>query len=461
MSRNFYDVVIIGAGVAGTAISRELSRYELTIAVIEAAEDVSCGSTKANSAIVHAGYDAKPGTWMAKFNVEGSQIFEKVCRELSVPYENCGSLVIAFSQEEMQTLQELLERGNINGVKGLKILNFEEVKALEPNISHTVKGALYAPSGAITSPYELAIAYAENACTNGVEYLFNHEVVRVEKCEGEFKIVTSSGEEFFAKRVINAAGIHADTINNSISENRYAIKPKKGNYLLLNKVAGKMSKHVIFQCPSKVGKGVLVTHTVYGNLLIGPDAKDIDDKEDTSVELESLEVVKHTASKSYEEIPFNRAIKTFAGLRAESDTGDFVIGEASDVKGFYNVGGIKSPGLTAAPAIAEYIKSCIVADMNCTQKKDFIDYRKAAQLQFMSESERDEALKNPEYKEIVCRCEGISLAEVKDAISRKPYAVNRDSVKRRARCGMGPCQARHCGPIVDRLLEEAKAKRTV
>ncbi|MCP4177233.1 MAG: NAD(P)/FAD-dependent oxidoreductase [bacterium] len=449
-----YDITIIGAGITGTSIARELSKYELNILLIDKSYDVSNGSTKANSAIVHAGYDCKPGTLMAKFNKLGNQMFENLCNELSVPFKRIGSLVLAFNDDDLNTIENLHDRGHVNDIPGLSLITAEEVFKIEPNISKNIKGGLLAETAGIVSPYELAIALTENAIVNGINIQLNTEVFNIEKENEYFNIVTNKNE-ILTKIVINASGVYADKINDMVSQERFRIIPKKGQYMLLNKTAEDLAKHVIFQCPTQKGKGILVTPTVYGNILIGPDSQETEDRLDVAISENKLEYIKETALKSFDNIPFNKIIKKFAGLRAEADTGDFIVGESSDCKNFFNAAGIKSPGLTSAPALAEYLVSRIIQKFsNLSKKNNFIKTRNTSLLQFMSaEKQHDLKHQNDTYNNIVCKCEQISEGEILDVLSRFPHPTTRDGIKRRTRAGMGPCQGRHCGPIVDELLK--------
>lgn len=448
-----YDIAIIGAGVIGSSIARELSKYDLRIVLLEKSYDISNGSTKANSAIIHGGYDPKPSTLMAKFNVEGNRTIEETCKELSVPFKRIGALILAFEDDDMVTIHKLYERGIQNGVPELKILSQEETVAIEPNVNKKIKGSLYSGTTGIISPFELAIALCENAVTNGVEIKLNTEVLNLEKKAEAFDIFTNKGE-FSAKCVVNAAGVYADRINNLVSESKFEIKPRKGQYMVLNKSTGNLVNHVIFQCPSEKGKGILVTPTVYGNTLVGPDSEQVFDRNDVATHKNTIEFIQEIAAKSIENIPFNKTIRMFAGLRAESDRKDFIVEEAPDCSGFFNAAGIKSPGLTSSPAIAKYMSALILGKYPDVKKKsEFISYRESPLLRYQSESEKVEALGSSDsYKKIVCRCEQITEGEILDAISREPRATTRDGIKRRARAGMGPCQGNHCGPLVDALL---------
>ncbi|HCW54825.1 MAG TPA: FAD/NAD(P)-binding oxidoreductase [Clostridium sp.] len=448
-----YDVAIIGAGVIGTSIFRELTKYNLKVVILEKEKDVSMGTSKANSAIVHAGYDPKHGTLMAKYNVRGSEMFEDLCKELSVPYKNNGSLIIGFNNEDMKTISELYENGNENGVKGLKILNKDEVLELEPNLNKEVVGALLVPTGGIVGPFEFTIALAENGVQNGGEIKLNKEVVKIEK-DDNFKITLKDGEVVESRFLINAAGVYADKVHNMICEESFKINPRSGEYFVLDKGQGGVVSHTIFQCPSKMGKGVLVTPTVHGNLLVGPDAIDVEDREDLGTTGDGLNAVRQASLRTTDKVNFRDTIRNFAGLRAEPSTGDFIVEENDKVKGFIDVAGMKSPGLSSAPAIAEGVVD-ILKNAGCKLEKNPEFNGKREQINFMelSNSEKAELIKkNPQYGRIICRCESITEGEIVDAIHRSFGVLSLDGVKRRCRPGMGRCQGGFCGPRVQEII---------
>ncbi|AQM59756.1 NAD(P)/FAD-dependent oxidoreductase [Clostridium baratii] len=449
-----YDVAIIGAGVIGASIFRELTKYDLKVTVLEKENDVSMGTSKANSAIVHAGYDPKVGTLMAKYNVKGNEMFEDLCKELSVPFKRNGSLIIAFSEEDMETVKNLYENGNKIGVKGLQILSKEEVLEKEPNLSHDIVGALYAPTGGIVGPYEYTIALMENAVSNGGELKLRSEVKNIEKENDIFKITTTDGKVIEAKYVINAAGVHADEIHNLIAKESFKIIPRKGEYFVMDKTQGKLVNSTIFQCPSKLGKGILVTPTVHGNLLVGPDAQDIDDKEDKSTAAERLDYIRETSKRTTNKVNFRESIRNFAGLRATPDRGDFIVEEAEDVKNFIDVAGIKSPGLSSAPAIAEdVVKILNGCGLELKENKSFNPNREEIVFMELSAEEKAEVIKkDPRYGKIICRCESITEGEIVNAIHRSFGSITLDGVKRRCRPGMGRCQGGFCGPKVQEII---------
>lgn len=448
-----YDVAIIGAGVIGASIFRELMKYKLKVLLIDKENDVSMGTTKANSAIVHAGYDPKAGTLMAKYNVKGNEMFEELCKELCVPFKRNGSLVLAFSEEDMETIKELFENGRSLGVKGLEVLDKEAVLNLEPNINENVIGALHAPTGGIVGPFEYTIALVENGVENGGEVRLRSEITAIEK-DKNFILTTSNNEKIEAKYVINAAGVYADKIHNLICQEAYKITPIKGEYFVMDKSQGNLVKHTVFQCPSRLGKGILVTPTVHGNLLVGPDAEIVKKKDEVSTTSENLEYIKSTAAKTTNKINFREGIRNFAGLRANPDRNDFIVEEAKDVKGFIDVAGIKSPGLSSAPAIAlDVVKILKEAGLTTEEKTNFKKERKHINFMELSSEEKAELIKKDKrYGKIICRCEGITEGEIVDSIKKSFGNITLDGVKRRCRPGMGRCQGGFCGPRVQEII---------
>lgn len=458
-----FDVTIIGAGVTGCAIARELSKYKLNICVLEKEVDVASGTSKANSGIVHAGEDPMPGTLKAKMNVRGNELFDKLQEELEFPFKRNESLVLCFNEEDICKLEELRQRGIENGVPDtMKIINREEALKLEPSLSDKVVAALTLPTGGIVCPYELTIALAENANMNGVEFKFNSEVKEIEKREGYY-ILQTNKESIQSKVVINAAGLFGDKINNMISSKKYEIIARKGEYVLFDKAVGGMVSRTLFQLPTKMGKGVLVTPTVDGNLLMGPTSVDIEDKENLETTMEGLNSILEKAKLSVSEIPTRQIITSFTGLRAHQVNGDFIIEEAEDAENFINVIGIESPGLTSAPAIGEYITSIVVEKLNPEKNQSFNGIRKAIpKFRELSNEERKTLIKKDSaYGRIVCRCETVTEGEIRNAIRRPLGATTIDGVKRRTRAGMGRCQSGFClNKVVDILADELNIPRS-
>ena len=448
-----YDVIIIGAGVIGCAVARELSRYDAETLVIEKNEDVCTGASKANSAIVHSGYDAKNGTLKAKFNVEGNRMMKKVCEELDVPFKRIGSLTVCTDIERVSELDALKERGEKNGVEGLRILSRDELLETEPHIGDEVVAALYAPTAGIICPFKLTIAYAENAAVNGTEFLFDTAVKKVYRADGIWHVVTDH-QEFTAKAVVNAAGVYSDVFHNMVSADKLNIVPRRGDYILLDRAAEGYVHHTVFQLPTKFGKGVLVTPTVHGNTIIGPTAVDLDDKESTATTAEGIDSVIEKSALSIKGLPTRQVITSFAGLRAHGDRHDFVLGEANDAPGFFDCAAIESPGLTAAPAIGVYIARQIKDKLQLSEKEYFVAERKdILNPNTLTLEERNELIKRePAYGTIVCRCESVTEGEILDAIRRPVGARSLDGVKRRTRAGMGRCQAGFCSPRVMEIL---------
>jgi len=450
-----YDIVIIGAGVIGSMIARELSKYELEICVVDKHIDASMGASGANSGIIHAGYDAKPNTLKAKFNIEGNLMMEKVCGDLNVPYNNCGSLVIAFNDDEMHTLHNLLEVGEKSEIKGLKILSKKEVLELEPNISKSVVGALLANTASIISPYKLNINALNNAVINGVTFLRENEVISINKKNSIFTIKTNK-QELKSKIIINCAGIYADEISKMVGDESFKITPRSGEYILLDKTEGSLFNRVIFQTPTKEGKGVLITKTVNDNLIIGPDAKEIHDKDSRETHRENINYVYENGLKISDKLLLNKSITTFTGVRATPNTEDFIIEESNICSKFINVSGIESPGLSSAPAISKYVEDIIksITGKLKLKEKYTMKLNKKKYFQDMTIKEKEEAIKtNPLYGKIVCRCESVTEAEIVESINQPVGAITVDGVKRRTRAGMGRCQGGFCLPSVIEILE--------
>lgn len=447
-----YDVVIIGAGVVGGMIARTLSAYELKTCIVEKENDVAMGATKANSAIVHAGFDAKEGSLKAKLNVRGSEMMPKIAEELGVKYQRNGSLVIGFNEEDHKTIEELYQRGCNNGVKELRILEKKELMELEPNLADEVQSALYAPTGAITCPYELTIAAVGNAMDNGVELKLNFEVASISEKEGFYEIASET-ETLQTKYIINAAGVYADQVAGMAGDDSFTVHPRRGEYILLDKECGNLVKHTIFRTPSKMGKGILVTPTVDGNLLTGPTSVDQEEKEDRATTAEGFDKIMKEARENVKNIPFQQTITSFCGLRAVGSTGDFIIN--CPKKGFVNVAGIESPGLSASPAIAEYVLDLLKEEGLALTEKETYDPHRAPQHFFREASieEKNEIIKkDPSYGKIVCRCETVTEGEILQAIRTNPGARDLDGVKRRTRAQMGRCQGGFCGPQIVELL---------
>lgn len=449
-----YDVIIIGAGVAGSASARELSRYKVNACVLEREEDVCCGTSKANSAIVHAGYDAAEGSLMAKLNVEGNQLMPALSKELDFPFNQCGSFVVCLDEEQLPDLEELYERGVANGVRDLEVITDKaRIKEMEPNLTDEVAGILYAPTAGIVCPFNLNIALAENACTNGVDFKFNTEVQNIRKIEGGWALDTNQGV-YETKYVVNAAGVHADTFHNMVSETKIHITPRRGDYCLLDKSAGGHVAHTIFALPGKYGKGVLVSPTVHGNLIVGPTAIDIEDKEATATTREGLDELINKAGMNVKDLPMRQVITSFAGLRAHEDHHEFIIRELEDAAGFVDCAGIESPGLTSCPAIGRMVAGIIKEKMGLEPNPDFVGERKGIlDPDTLTKEEQAELIrKNPAYGNIICRCEMVTEGEILDAIHRPLGAHSLDGIKRRTRAGMGRCQAGFCTPRSMELL---------
>ena len=446
-----FDACIIGAGVVGGFVARELTRYGLSVVIVEKESDVAMGATRANSAIVHAGFDAKVGSLKARLNVRGSEMMESVCRELGVKYRRNGSLVVGFDGNDEATLSELLSRGEKNGVRGLKLLSRDEVVALEPNIGDEVTAALYAPTGAIVCPYELCMAAIGNAMDNGAMLKCSFEVTEITDM-GDFCKVKSSNEEISARFVINCAGLYSDKIAEMCGVGGFSITPRRGEYLLLDREVGDLISHTVFRCPTTMGKGMLVTPTVDGNLLLGPTAENILDKEDKSTTAEGLAKIRSSVTKQVRGIDMRKVITSFTGLRAVGSTGDFIINSKDK---FINVAAIESPGLSASPAIAEYVRELLAElGVEMCEREDFVKTRRPMHyFRELSIDEKNEIIKeNPSFAQVICRCETVTEGEILEAIRTNPRPTDLDGVKRRTRASMGRCQGGFCTPYITELL---------
>ena len=448
-------IVIIGGGVIGCAVARELSAYHADILLVERAADVSEGASKANSGLVHAGFDNKKGTNKAKFNVLGSRMYESLCKELSVPYARNGALVLAFDDEQISVLYQLLEQGIENGVEEIEIIGSELVLALEPHTNPAVKAALHVKSAASVSPYELTYALADHAKMNGVAFQFNTNVQIIHKQEDGFILSTNCGD-VRADIIVNCAGIGSGELHNQLSETKVSITPRKGEYYLLDRKDKPMFSHSMFQTPSKMGKGVLITPTLHNSLLLGPTAKDIEDGSDVSTTADALKTIREITTLTWPEESVKSAITTFSGIRAHEAGGDFIIGAVNGAPGAYETVGIESPGLSSAPAIGQYLAEMIASDTGLSRKDAFLP-PPAYPTPFteMSAEEKQQAYQaNPAYGNVVCRCEHITEAEIRFAINRPVGATTVDGVKRRVRAGMGRCQGGFCSPRVMEILSE-------
>ena len=443
-----YDVIIIGAGVSGASCAREISRFRLNTLVLEAAEDVCCGTSKANSGIVHAGYDAKEGSLMAKLNVEGNRMMPEFCRDLDIPFQQNGSLVVCIDEGSKDKLYELYERGLKNGVEGMKILSREELRAMEPAISDNAVAALYAPTAGIICPFILNIAMAENACENGVGFRFQSPVEKIEKTAEGFRLTTEDGETFDTRVVINAAGVYADKFHNMFAKEKIRIVPRRGDYVLMDKEAGSLVTRTIFPLPGPMGKGILVAPTVHGNLFAGPTSVDIASKEDHATTASGLEQVMADCSLYVKNVPLKKAITSFSGNRAHREEHDFLIKELEEAPGFIDCAAIESPGLSASPAIGKMIAGMVEKILKPEKKEKWNGTRKGIlDPRKLSIEERNALIrKHPEYGTVVCRCEGVTEGEILDAIRRPLGATTMDGLKRRVRAGAGRCQAGFCTP---------------
>lgn len=454
-----FDVIVIGGGVVGGLILRELTKYDLHVALLEKENDVCMGASKANSGIVHAGFDAAPNSLKAKFNLLGNKMMPEICRELGVKYRNNGSLVVAFSEEEKQTLSELKARGETNGVEGLEIVDKTRLREMEKNISDEAVAALYAKTGGIICPYELAIAAIGNAMDNGAELFTDFEVTGITKQSDIFTVGSAEGKNVEGRVVINCAGITSGKIAALVGDNYIDIKGRKGEYILLDRESGDFVNHTLFFTPTRLGKGILVTQTADDNILLGPTAEE--ENSDTATSADGLSFVIEKARKMCKNLPLFNTITSFAGVRAYSDKHDFIIEESKNMKGIIHCAGIESPGLTASPAIAEYVAETLVGGLLQLKKnEEFNGIRKPDYFfKNLSMEEKNEVIKrDSSYGKIVCRCEQITEGEILRAIRENPPAKDIDGVKRRTRAGMGRCQGGFCQPYVAELIAKEQNK---
>lgn len=445
------DIIVIGAGVVGCSIARELSKYNLDVLVVEKNSDVSEGISKGNSGIVHAGYNEKIGTLKAKLNIEGNKIFDDLSRDLQFPFKRNGAFILAFKDEEMKTLESLKENGEKLGVEGLEILTREEALNIEPNLNKEIVGVLNVKTSGIVSPYEMTIALAENAAENGVEFKLNSKVTNIEKISEGYKVTLNNKELVSGKLIINASGLEGAFLNNLVSMSKREINPVKGEYCLFDKVAGAMINKTLFQVPNKLSKGVLVTPTAEGNLLVGPNAVEGKTLETSR---EGIDEILDKSKKSLEELPVARILNTFSGIRPKTKGGDFIIEEVEDAKNFINVIGIDSPGLTAAPAIGVYVVNMIKERLDLVEKKNFKKTReKIVRFAELSLEEKNKLIKEkPAYGHMVCKCEFITEGEIVEAIHRPIKALTVDAIKRRTRASMGGCQGIGCTLPISKIL---------
>lgn len=451
-----YDVVVVGAGVAGACAARELARYQLTVAVLEAGDDIACGATRANSGIVHAGYDPEPGTLKARYNARGSAIYPRLAEELGFAYVNNGSIVLAFSEEELATVRRLVARAEQNGIEGVRELSQTELREREPHVSRAALGALFAPTGAICDPYEVAFAAAENAAANGAVFFFGQRVRSLHALENGvgYELATDAGARLAAKAVVNAAGVYADEINNQVSAHTLRIVPRRGEYCLFDTSLGETFSSTMFQAPSSIGKGVLMTPTVHGNLLVGPNAVVQSSKDDVSTTAEGLSFVLEAAKKTWPELSTRDMITNFAGLRASGGNGDFVLGEPPDAPGFFNIACFDSPGLSSAPAVAIDIARDVAAFLGAAADDSFEPVRRCAKpFALMDEHERACAIEgDARYGHVVCRCCEVTEAEIADAFSSALPVNSLDTLKWRTRAMMGRCHGGFCSPEIVKIM---------
>ena len=454
-----YDVAIVGGGVIGGMVARELTKYDLSLCILEKENDVACGASKANSGIVHGGYDPEPGTLKAKMNTLGVEKLFAVAKQLHVPMVRNGSMVCAFNAEEDETIKELYARGLVNNTPDMQILTGDQAREIEPNLSKAITSVLWVRNAGIVCPYDLTIAAVGNAMDNGAKLLLNFELVKVEKANGLFRLTSAAGETVTARYLINCAGCGCDKVAKLCGDDSFTIIPRGGEYLLLDKTEGQRVSHTIFQCPSKEGKGILVSPTVDGNLLTGPTAGVVADPEEKAITQSGIDTVIKLSAKSVPSVEFRNVITSFTGVRSSEKNGDFIIGFSEKTENLLNVAAIDSPGLTSCVAIAEHVVEILKnAGVELPGNKLWNGSREDPHaFRKMSDEAKDAYIKeHPEYGKIVCRCEGVSEGEIRYALRVNPPARDMDGVKRRTRSGMGRCQGGFCGPYVMKLIAEER-----
>lgn len=450
-----YDVAIIGAGVIGGMLARELSKYKLSVTLLEKENDVAMEASHANSGIVHGGYDPVPGTLKAKLNSEGVELLFEAAKELNVPCKRNGSMVCAFSAEEEPIIDKLYQQGQENQIPGLKILSGDEARMIEPNLSAAVTKVLHVTNAGIACPYDLTIASIGNAMDNGVQLLRNFKVVSISREKSLFCVKSESGDAIECRFLVNCAGAYSDEIARIAGDDFFEIIPRAGEYMLLDKLEGNRVSHTLFQCPSVEGKGILVSPTVDGNLLVGPTAKVVSTPGCNDTTAEGLAEVERLASKSVPSVNFRQVITSFTGVRASTKGGEFILKASDNVPGLVHAGAIDSPGLTCCVSIARYLTNILSQiGLILEQKGEWNGIRENFHaFREMNDEEKNAYIQeHPAFGKIVCRCETVSEGEIVQAIRTNPTALDIDSVKRRTRSGMGRCQGGFCGPYVMELI---------
>ena len=452
-----YDVLIVGAGVTGGMLARELSRSKVSVCLLEKENDVAMGASKANSGIIHGGYDPVPGTMKAKMNTLGVELLFEAAKELNVPHIRNGSMVCAFSAEEEPLLQELYEQGQLNKTPDLRILSGDEARALEPKLSKAVTKVLHVPNAGIICPYSLTIAAVGNAMDNGVELRRNFAVAGIEKKDGIFTVTAADGNQVRGRYLVNCAGGYSDQIAEMAGDGFFTIIPRSGEYMVLDKTEGSMVKHTLFQCPTKEGKGILVSPTAHGNLLVGPTASKVATPDSKDTTAEGLAIVEKFAAKSVPTVNFRQVITSFSGVRSSEKSGDFIMEESKVVPGLIHAGAIDSPGLTCCVSNARYLVQLLQnAGLQLEAKAHWDGTREDTHaFAYMTDEEKNAMIeKNPAFGKIVCRCEEITEGEILLALTKNPVALDMDGVKLRTRSGMGRCHGGFCGPYVMQLISQ-------
>ena len=456
-----YDVLIIGAGCTGVMTARLLSTKKCSVAVVEAGADVAVGATCANSAIVHAGYDAKPNTLKAKLNVRGNKLMKELAAQLGVNIKNTGSHVVGFGEDDLKTIHELYDRGVANGVPDMRIIGQDELRAMEPNISPEATHSLWVPGTAITCPYGITIAAAENAATNGVDFYLNFRVTD-SSCTGNIYYISNGIDTIAARYVVNCAGVNSSAVAKILGENDFAIDiiPRRGEYLILDKVCGNMANSTLFVCPSSRGKGILVSPTVDGNLIVGPNAYPIEDGDDKSTTADGIAEITAGAKRIMPCVDTRYAITSFAGVRPTPNIYDFYLKASEQLPGVIHAVGVESPGFASSPATAEYLVELLAENgLELIDREDYIPTRRKdgnhKLFRDMTDDEKNAAIAlNRAYGRMICRCETVTEGDILDAMDAPIPAVTASMIKKRVRAGMGRCQGGFCSPRVAEMIAE-------
>ena len=451
------DVVVIGAGAVGCAIARELSKYQIQVMVVDKNEDVGGDASKSNSAIIHTGYDASPGTLESQLVVAANPMYPELVKELDVPFKQIGAILRAIWVEQFDQLPAIKAKGVGYRVYDVEYLTNEQIIAMEPNINPEVKGGLHIPRESIIDPFILVQALAENANENGVDFLLNTKVTGIQTENGKIKAVETTAGTIETGYVINAAALYCDEIAAMVGKADYKVVARRGQFYILDKNTSCKVEHIVLPIPTKITKGKLMCPTIHGNMLVGPTAEDLDNKTDKSVTTDGLESIVKDVQRLIPNVNIRDTITQYSGLRPNRNPEGLHVDVYDDLEGYVNLSGVRSTGLTLSVSMGVYVAQ-LLKEHGCdlVYKEDFKKTRKGIRIfHEMTADEQEEIIKeNPGYGNIICRCETITEGEILDAIHRPLGARSMDAVKRRVRAGMGRCQGGFCGPKVLEILSK-------